>query len=220
MSVIVRNPDYSWTATEWAWTPSPRAATRQWQQGKWDGLSRAAQTMQPPAPAAQPSETALLLAAWEAALSGRAAETDGKLWRWQGDGACIALDNVGLTDAQVQIPYKESEGRLEQRAAMQLLLARRYPGAEWVLPFTLLPQDSADRGGAKYSAIWHLGQQLHGQLWIPKKDDKSIVRVRMTTALPANLTAAQRQPHVARASRAISAEITALAKGWDAKHER
>ncbi len=220
VSVITRNADNSWTATEWRWTPSSRRATRAWQQGRWQLLQQAAAAMQPAAPARPAPEVSMVQAAWEDALKGRPAETGGALWRWQGSGACLAIDIVGLSDAQVQMPYQESEGRLEQRAAMQLLMARRYPGSDWLDSFALLPRERTVAGGAKYTALWRQGDHVRGQLWIPRKDEQSIVRVRMSTALPAGLTEAQRAPHVQRTSRAIYSEITALAAAWDARYER
>lgn len=219
IAVIVRNPDNTWTATEWSWTPSTRAPTRVWQQGRWDLLQQAALAIQPAPPAAEPAETAMVRSAWEDALHGRPAETDGALWRWQGAGACLAIDTVGLSDAQVQMPYQTSESRLEQRAAMQLLMARRYPGADWLAPFSLLPQSRESLGGAKYTALWRLGDHVRGQLWIPRQDEQSIVRVRMSAGLP-RVAEAARAPYIFRASRAITSEIAALAAAWDARHER
>lgn len=219
IAVIVRNPDNSWTATEWQWTPSTRAATRLWQHGRWHILQQAAAAMQPaPTPALTP-ETVQVRTAWEDALHGRAAEIDGAQWRWQTAGVCMAIDTVGLSDAQVQMPFNASEGRLEQRAAMQLLLARRYPQADWLTPFSLLMQP-AGKAGAKYQALWRDGDQVHGQLWIPRQDGASIIRVRMSTSLPAGLDAKTRAPYLFRSVRAVTGEIAALASAWDGRHER
>lgn len=220
VAVIVRNPDNSWTATEWHWTPSARIPTRAWQQGRWELLQRAAAALQPSAAPAAAPEVAMVRLAWEDALRGRAAETEGSLWRWPGEGACVAIDTVGLSDAQMQMPYQNSESRLEQRAAMQLLMARRYPGADWLAPFSLLPQAPEAPGGAKYSALWRVDNLVLGQLWIPRKDDQAIVRVRMSATVPPRLSEAARAPHVFRTARAINGELAALAAAWDGRHER
>lgn len=220
VSVITRNADNSWTATEWRWTPSTRLATRKWQQSRWQLLQKAAAKLQPAQPARLPGEIGMVFSAWQATLQGRPAEIQESVWRWQGGGVCLGIDMVGLSDALVQMPYKESEGRLEQRAAMQLLMARRYPGAEWLAPFSLLPRPANGKGGAKYSALWRQDQHVRGQLWIPRADDKSIVRVRMSAAAPAAVAESQRAAQVQLRTRAIQAEIAAMAAAWDALHER
>lgn len=219
IAVIVRNPDSSWTASEWHWTGSPRKATRAWQQSRWRMLELAAAALQPAPPVAAPGETVMLRTAWEDALRGRAAETKGQLWRWQAGSTCLAIDAVGLSDAQVPMPYQANESRLEQRAAMQLLMARRHPGAQWLVPFSLLAP-APERGRARYLTVWRIGDQVRGQLWIPRSDDGAIVRVGMVAGVAPAAASAARPPSVFHAVRAISAEMTAVVAAWDARHER
>lgn len=216
IAVVMRNPDHSWTATEWHWTGSPRQPTRAWQRERWRLLEHAAAAVQPVAPGPLAGETAMLRTAWEDALRGRAAESDGQLWRWQAGNSCLVIDAVGLSDAQVQMPYQASESRLEQRAAMQLLMARRHPGVEWVAPFSLM----ATAGGARYTALWRDAHKVHGQLWIPRKDDSAIVRVRLSTSIAPTVPEPARAPLVFHAARAISGEMASIVTAWNARHER
>jgi hypothetical protein len=219
LAFLGRNPDGSWSAREWTWTPSARAATRRWQQQRWDLLVHAVQATQPPAAPPEAREMAMVEAAWEDALRGRPATVEGHLWRWQENGVCLTIDTVGLSDAQIHMPYDASEGRHEQRSAMQLLMARRYPGADWLTPFRLLPQSPASTGGAKYWAMWVQQRDIRGQLWIPQKNEAAIIRVRVSAPLPPPLPGA-RTPEVFQQARAISAELGKLAAAWDARHER
>ena len=59
-----------WTATEWTWSPSPRAATRRWQQGRWTLITQAASKLR----AGPTSPPTPLRNAWEQNLNGRPGE--------------------------------------------------------------------------------------------------------------------------------------------------
>ena len=218
--VIVRRLlDGEWDATEWRWAPSPRAATRRWQQGRWNLLVARAQQFRAPAEARQgQAETRMLQNVLEANLARRVGEIGNGTWRWQADGQCLQVDAVGLGQQIMQLPYAVDDSRLEQRAAMQLQLARRYPKATWLLDFTLVPAAGRARGGAKFYAVWIEQATLKGQLWIPTKGDGPLVRLRITTVLPA--TAGQPDPQVvARAEQVIRDELTALASRWAVAYE-
>jgi hypothetical protein len=97
---------------------------------------------------------------------------------------------------------------------MQVQLARRYPDAEWLQPFTLLdPARPGERTGAKFIAIWKEGRSVTGQLWIPLRDNAGIVRARIVSDLtPAPSDAKQR-------AAVIEGELTALAHAWEVRHE-
>ncbi|MFC0133149.1 hypothetical protein CR105_06285 [Massilia eurypsychrophila] len=206
-----------WSATEWRWNPSPRAATRAWQEGRWKLLAERAAQLRAPAEAAQGAPQARMLrAVLEANLGTRAGEIGERGWRWQGDGLCLAVDEAGLGQQIMQLPYSSDDSRLEQRAAMQLQLARRYPRATWLTNFSLVPTSPNERGGAKFYAIWTEQATLKGQLWIPTRGNGPLVRLRLTAALPG---VAAEAPAVARAEQAMQRELMALASRWAAQHE-
>lgn len=212
--IVSRAPEEPWRATEWRWNPSPRAATRRWQAGRW-ALLGARATQLRPSPQAQggPREAQMLRSVIESNLGSRAGESASDVWRWQADGLCLRADLPGLGPQQLQLPYALEDSRLEQRAAMQLSLARRYPKAAWLTPFRLVAHAPQDKGGAKFYAIWTEEGMLKGQLWIPTKGDGPLVRVRIDTALPAQSEAG------ARAAALVERELAALAARWGETHE-
>lgn len=221
VGVIERAADGTWVATEWRWDPSPRAATRKWQEGRWKLLVEAAAGLsQPEGKELIAREVAPLKSAWEKSLHGRAGEVSSESWRWQRDGLCLRMETVGLSQAQLHLPYAKDEGRLEQRAAMQLQLARTYPKATWLTPFRLLmlPNGPA-RGGAKYEAIWVEQGVVKGQLWMPRRDG-ALLRARIAVALPPVTTNDADAAARAGAARAIDLELTGLATEWARDNER
>jgi hypothetical protein len=218
--VLQRASSGRWNAIEWRWNPSPREATRRWQESRWKLLAALADGLRQPAGAvAGPRENLMLRSVWENNLGTRAGEIGGEFWRWQRDGLCMRTDPVGLGPQQLHIPYSLADGRLEQRAAMQLQLARRYPKAVWLTPFRLIPADPHARGGAKFDAVWIENAELKGQLWIPTKGDGPVVRLRINATLPAPPGAAPSPAAVARAAQTVERELAALAQRWDADHE-
>lgn len=214
--ILRRQPDGAWSATEWRWNPSTRAATRVWQEGRWKQLAaRAAQLRQAPGAA----QARALHAVLEANLGARAGEVDGDAWRWKADGLCLTVDAGGLGPQQMQLPYSADDSRLEQRAAVQLQLARRFPKATWLSAFALVPTAPHVRGGAKFYAIWTEGAQLMGQLWMTAKGDGPPVRLRITLALPM-AAAGQPDPQaLALAHQLARRELMGLATSWANVHE-
>lgn len=213
--VLQRAAGGQWNATEWRWTPSARAATRAWQQGRWDLLAARADKLRQPAVAgAAARETQMLQSAWEKNLGPRAGEISGDAWRWGGDGVCLRTAAVGAGPQQFHLPYAAEDGRHEQRAAMQLQLARRYPKATWPTPFALLPAAPQTRGGAKFDAVWVEGAEVSGQLWIPTRGDGPVVRLRIATTLASGQPAA-----VAQAAQAVGRELAGIAARWSELHE-
>lgn len=217
--VILRPmPDGQWSATEWRWSPSPRSATRRWQAARWDLLVARAAQLRPSAEVpAGPREARMLRAVLEGNLGNRAAETTSDVWRWAADGLCLRADLPGIGAQQLQLPYSVDDSRLEQRAAMQLHLARRFPKATWLTTFRLVPKAAQGRGGAKFYAVWSEDGLLKGQLWMPTKGDGPLVRVRIDSALPT--TRAGQQAGGERTADVIERELAALAARWASTYE-
>lgn len=213
LAVIARSADGSWVASEWRWKPSPRLHTRRWQQGRWDMLRAQAARLAQPAPAPA-TGTAPLRAAWVASLGTRAGEIAGDQWRWTAAGQCLVADTIGASDVKLHLPYLAGDSRLEQRAAMQLQLARRYPDAAWIKPFSLTDAaTAAAMGGARYKAIWREQSAMRGQLWIPVSNDGPVLRLRLGAALPSQPAAE------ANAARLIDQELEAIARAWGSLHD-
>jgi hypothetical protein len=219
--VVQRAAGGLWSATEWRWTPSAREATRRWQQGRWNMLAAlAVKLRQGGSTVAGPREIQMLQAAWENNLGGRAGEIGNEIgsqtWRWSSDGLCLRTEAIELGQPQFHLSFSAEDGRLEQRAAMQLQLARRYPKAVWLTPFRLVPAGPQASGGAKFDAVWTEGAEVKGQLWIPTRGDGPVVRLRIKTSL----TGAQPGPAaIALAAQAVERELIAIARRWSALHE-
>lgn len=208
-------PDGKWNATEWRWNPSPRAATRAWQQQRWNALAARAEQVGQQAGTRQ---AGMLHKVLEWNLGTRPAELAGDVLRWQADGLCLQVDpaSPGAQQLQFQLPYSADDSRQEQRSAMQLQLARRYPKASWLTPFSLVPAARHARGGAKFYALWAQGAVLKGQLWIPTKGDGPLVRLRITTDLPA---APANPETLARSRQVLERELMSLASRWAVAYE-
>ncbi|MFS2016087.1 hypothetical protein ACEN88_05865 [Massilia sp. CT11-108] len=216
LAAIWRDDDGQWSAALWRWQPSEKPDTRTWQAGHWDDVKQAAHAIDAgsPLPAASP-----LFVAWRDASQGKPRVLDGDTWRWVSDKTCLRLETSGISQTRIHLPYSRDDARLEQRSGMQVLLARRFPNAEWLQPFTLLePGRPGDRTGAKFIAVWREGASVKGQLWIPLRDDAGIVRARIVSDLaPAS---AERQKELAKQrADVIGRELTALAHAWEVRHE-
>jgi hypothetical protein len=214
--VLVQRVDGGeWLATEWRWRPSPRAATRRWQEGRWKLLAAAIDSVnQTTAPFPLTSESAVLQKVWSDNLANRAGEMAGNLWRWQAEGLCLRSDPVGPEQPRSHLPYSIDDTRLEQRAAMQLLLARRYPKASWLTPFRLVAAPDQATGGVQFYAVWVENGELKGQLWMPTKGDGPVVRLRIVASVPGSSP-----PAIARAGQIVERELTALARRWVIAHD-
>jgi hypothetical protein len=119
----------------------------------------------------------------------------------------------------LNLPYVLDDSRMEQRAAMQLQLARRYPKATWLTPFSLVPRPPNVRSGAKYYALWQEDGVVKGQLWIPTKDQGSLLRARITTSLPGAPAGARDPQLISRVRQVVQRELAALAARWTYEHE-
>lgn len=217
IAIVERHPSAGWVATEWTWAPSPRAATRKWQQGRWQLLAKAAM----PARTVNAAGTTPLRDAWEKNLNGRAAEVAQDGWRWQAAGACLRMTPILSAGAPLPLPYAREDARLEQRVAMQIHLARRNPGATFLMPFRLLePPAAAPRSGAKYAAIWTDRARVTGQIWIARTGDQPSIRAQVVTSLPARYDTAAGLAAGTGAFRIIERELTGMADTWSAGYER
>jgi hypothetical protein len=204
--------DGSWSAAAWRWRPAEKPATRAWQAGHWSKVAEAARALDAGNPA--PGSSALL-EAWLAASNGKPRILEGDTWRWVSENTCLALRTAGISQGQLHLPYSRDDARLEQRTAMQVQLARRFPAARWLQPFTLLePAVPGTRSGAKFYAVWREGAAIQGQLWIPLRDDGGVVRARIGTDAP------PRGPHAeeiaARRAALVARELKTLAHAWEA----
>ena len=218
--ILRRLPNGEWSGAEWRWTPSTRKATRRWQEGRWKLLAERAALLRAPSETPQgPVETRMLHRVLDANLGSRVGEIGAQGWQWLANGLCLKVDALGPGQQIMQLPYAVDDSRLEQRAAMQLQLARRYPKATWLTDFSLVPAPPQARGGAEFYAVWIEHATLKGQLWIPTKGHGPLVRLRITTALP-GAAAGQSDPQaVARAEQVVRRELTGLASRWAATHE-
>jgi hypothetical protein len=211
--------DGSWSAVAWRWRPAEKPATRDWQAAHWNKVVQTAQAINTGNPAPpHVSPPSPLLEAWLAASNGKPRILEGDTWRWVSDKTCLVLRTAGISQGQLHLPYSRDDARLEQRTAMQVQLARRFPAAEWVQPFTLLePASPGTRSGAKFIAVWREGPAIQGQLWIPLSDGGGLVRARIGTDAP------PRGPHAealaTQRAALVERELKALAHAWETRHE-
>jgi len=212
---IWRAGDGSWSAVLWRWQPSPKPDTRTWQEAHWKEVLQAAQAISAANPAPAPSP---LLQAWLDATAAKPRVLEGDSWLWVAQHSCLSMQTEGIGQAKLHLPYSRDDARLEQRAAMQVQLARRFPDAEWLHPFDLLdPAVPGARSSAKFIAVWKQGSAVNGQLWMPLRDDGGVVRARITSQLG---PAPARSEDAAKARAALlEHELTALAHAWEAHHE-
>jgi hypothetical protein len=216
VGAVWRRPDGQWSAVLWRWRPSERLATRNWQAGHWNTVTKAVRAIDAanPAPPRPP-----LMTAWLDATNGKPRVVDGDAWRWVAEQSCLRLETAGIGQTRVHLPWSRDDARLEQRSAMQVQLARRYPDAQWLRNFTLIePAISGDRTGAKFVAVWIEAATVHGQLWIPLRDEGGIVRARIASELAPETGARAQEAAKARAA-LIERELGTLAHAWEARHE-
>lgn len=215
-----------WKVTEWRWSPSPRLATRAWQLSRWNALAARAEQFRQTVLASGTQETRMLNQVLEANLRHRPAERNGDVLTWQTDGLCLKVDAAAPGAQQLQLPYSADDSRLEQRAAMQLQLARRFPKATWLSTFNLVPTARHARGGAKFFAVWVDGGAIKGQLWMPTRGDGPLLRVRIATRVPANAATATLtpadlagDPAVVLRRQVIERELKNVAALWASTYE-
>lgn len=213
---VWRAGDGSWSAVLWRWQPSPKPDTRAWQETHWKDLVQAAQAISAANPAPAPAP---LLQAWLEATAAKPRVLEGDSWLWVAQNSCLSMQTEGIGQAKLHLPYSRDDARLEQRSAMQVQLARRFPDAKWLHPFDLLdPAVPGARSSAKFIAVWKQGGAVQGQLWMPLRDDGGVVRARITSRL-AQTPAARGDDAIKARAELLEHELTALAHAWEAHHE-
>jgi hypothetical protein len=200
----------------WRWQPSPKPDTRTWQASHWNEVTQAAQAISAANPAPAPSP---LLQAWLDATAAKPRVLEGDNWLWVAQNSCLSMQTEGIGQAKLHLPYSRDDARLEQRAGMQVQLARRFPDAQWLHPFDLLdPAVPGARSSAKFIAVWKQGSAVNGQLWMPLRDDSGVVRARITSQLGPARSARDEDAVKGRAA-LLEHELAALAYAWEARHE-
>lgn len=213
LAVIRQDAEGTWQAYEWTWSPSERAATRAWQQGRWARLAAQAGQLAQPSRLAAGAPATPLLTVWEQHLGPRVGELRAGIGYWPLASRCMVLDMAGIADKIFQLPYLLADSRLEQRSAMQLQLARRYPKASWLRKFHVLSAEAdAQHGRASYAAVWRDGAWVRGQLWIPTRGDGPVLRMRIGTVPP------QGESFDANAE-LIEDELAGLSRRWRNAHD-
>ncbi|SHN05649.1 hypothetical protein SAMN05192549_10486 [Duganella sacchari] len=213
MSLIAMEADGSWSATTWRWSPPERAVTRRWEQQRWDQLKQALQQLPTPADA---DSSAPALALGYRGLQERAAERTGAALLWALGGQCLRLSALPQADAQaLPLPYAREDSRLEQRAAIQVQLARTDPAATWPAVFHLMLPSLPHQRSATYAAVARSHLRLIGHLWLPARSAPPW-HLQLDTALAAKPESAAALRVMAVLERAMAA----LAGIWVADHER
>lgn len=203
----------TWEAYEWTWQPSERAATRVWQQGRWAQLAEQAGQLAQASRIAAGAPAAPLFTTWEQHLGPRAGEIRAGIGYWVLANRCMVLDMAGIADRGFQLPYLLADSRREQRSAMQLQLARRYPKASWLRKFQVLSGEADEQHGrASYLAVWREGGWIRGQLWIPTKGNGPVLRMRIGQVPPPGES-------IEANADLIEDELTGLARRWRNVHD-
>jgi hypothetical protein len=220
LALIASADGKSWTATEWRWSPSPRAATRSWQAARWKLLNDAVLALRQAAPPAMPAEPfAQVRLAWENSLKGRPGEIGKDRLFWKSHGQCMQMLAMPATSDQIPLPQAREDARLELRAAMRVQLARSYPDASWIMPFSLLDSgEGPPRVHARYISVWVDKGVVAGQLWIPSTIDTLRLRVLATPGVKTDSVAGKAA--AAAIGSAIEAELRAIESAWSALYER
>lgn len=208
--IMRRADDGRWQATEWRWLPSEQAATRRWQQGRWQLLLARASQLRG-APHTEAIESERWWPALQANLGKRAGEASGDTLRWQSDGRCLQVDSKAPGAQQLRLSFAIDDSRLEQRAALQLQLARRYPKATWLTSFSLVPVPPNARGGAQFYATWIDAGEMLSQLWIPTRGDGPVLRLRIQSR---PTPGAPSDPARAAEKLVLERELLAIAALW------
>jgi hypothetical protein len=217
--MIERTGGGRWVATEWRWNPSPRAATRRWQEGRWKLLAALAAQQRQGLPAAPGSDAGRLQAVFGAVLGPRPGELLPDSMVLESQGLCLRIGYPLQGQPKLPLLYSPDDSRLEQRAAMHLLLSRQFPKAGWLTPFRMITMPTNINSGAKFLATWVEAGELKGQLWMPAKKPGSTVRVRMTTGLPPGQSGDLDAAPVVKAKQIVEDELRAIAARWAVFYE-
>lgn len=217
--LVERGRNGRWLAIEWRWNPSPRAATRHWQEGRWKLLAELAAQHRQPSQVGAGGDGQRLQATFAAVLGRRPGEVAPEGMRLESEGLCLHLANPMAGQPKLPLSYRPDDSRLEQRTAMHLLLSRQYPQATWLTPFRMIAMPAEVPSGAKFLASWVEAGQLKGQLWMPSKTGTPTVRIRMTTPLPRGRSTQPEAAHLIRAKEIVERELQAIAVQWAVSYE-
>ncbi len=213
LAIIARTPD-GWEAIEWRWTPAASEDTRKWEQAEWHALTAlvaAREDTRMPVRTRDPVE-----AAWLRQLNGRPGEIGPAGWQWEANGLCLRMLPSVPPEAGLRLPYHREDARLEQRSAMQIQLARRFPDAVWLRPFGLVDVPGAD--GASYRAVWTDKTNVIGQLWQPGQDGQAMLRLRIVTPLRTRDDSAAGHAAAEAAGAVVARELDGMAHTLGAGH--
>lgn len=212
-TLIAQTPDGAWTATTWRWNAPVRRATRAWEQQRWLQLKQALLQLADSDNSVAPRSP---LGLGYRNLRNRPAERSDTGLVWQADSQCMHLVLTPATTVpDIALPYVREDSRLEQRAAMQVQLARTAASQTWPAVFHLMPPVLPHQRSATYAAISRRGAQLTGHVWLPAKDDKALHLHIETT-----LDATPGSPGEARVVSALDRELAGIAALWVVDHER
>lgn len=212
-TLIAQEPGSAWTATTWRWDAPERRATRAWEQQRWTQLKQALLSVADADSSVAPRSP---LGLGYRNLRDRPAERSATGLVWQADTQCMQLVLAPASaEPDIPLPYVREDSRLEQRAAMQVQLARTDAAQSWPAVFHLMPPVLPHQRSATYAAVSRRGQQLIGHIWLPAKDDKAL-HLHIETML----SAAPGSPAEARALSALDRELAGIAALWVVDHER
>jgi len=203
-----RDDDGAWQAREWRWSDTAAPATRSWETARWNALA----TVVAVAPVHVPGPVdAAATDAWQRQLAGRAGESGDNALQWLAQGRCLRLKSRLAPEPAFRLASARADARLEQRAAMQLQLARSYPAARWLRPFHLVEGLPADTTQAYYGAVWQDQFGVAGQLWVPAPGAAVPLRLRITSAPPVGADSSA-------LAALVDAELAGLARQLAAGH--
>lgn len=213
VTFIAQGADSGWTVTTWRWDMPDRAATRRWEQKRWDELKQA---LQRSADADRTVAPRSLLGLGYRNLRNRPAERLENGLVWQANNQCMRLSVAGMArESDIPLPYVREDSRLEQRAAIQVQLARSDPSQTWPAVFHLMLPILPHQRSATYAAVSRKDMQLIGHVWLPAKNEEP-QQLRIETAVAAK----PGSPGEAQLVSELDRELAALAALWVADHER
>ncbi|MTV38366.1 hypothetical protein [Duganella radicis] len=213
MTLIAQTADGAWTAMTWGWTPSNRPGTRAWEQNRWDRLKQALQEMTGNEDAIS-SQSALGLGYRN--LRNRTAEQSGNALIWQEGKLCMRIMAADKSaEPDIPLPYAREDSRLEQRAAIQVKMARGDASLAWPAAFHLMLPILPHQRSATYAAVARSNLHITGHLWLPAPTEKA-VHLHIDTTLIAK----QGSPEETQIVSVLNREMAAIAALWVADHER
>lgn len=197
----------------WGWTPSNRSATRAWEQNRWDQLKHALQEMTGNEDTVS-AQSALGMGYRN--LRNRTAEQSGNALIWQEGKQCMRIMAADKSmEPDIPLLYAREDSRLEQRAAIQVKLARGDASLTWPAAFHLMLPILPHQRSATYAAVSRSNLHVTGHLWLPAQAEKA-VHLHIDTSLIAK----PGSPEETQMVSVLDREMAAIAALWVADHER